>query len=81
VNSHRGVLEHGDGASEVGDHLGRELALLGDSGGELSSVLLDVPHVRLELSAELLEVLHDGALDRLGEVGVSIGDETSPLAL
>jgi len=37
--------------------------------------------VRLELGAELLQVLHDRALDRLGEVGVVVGDEASALAL
>lgn len=81
VNSHGGVLEHGDAPGEIGDHLGRGFALLCDGGGELARVLLDVADVRLELDAELLEVLDDGSLDRLGEVGMVVRDQARLLAL
>jgi hypothetical protein len=81
ANAHRGILEHGDGASEVGNHLRRRLTLLRDGGGELARVLLDVADVGLELSTKLLKVLDDGTFDGLGEVGVGVGDEASALAL
>lgn len=81
MNAHRGVFEHGDAPREVGNHLGRQLALLGYRRGQLARVLLDVLDVGLELGAKLLKVLHDGALDCFGEVGVRIGDQASLLAL
>lgn len=81
VHAHGSVLEHGDAPREVGDHLGRKLALLGDGGGELARVLLDVLDVRLKLGTELLEVLNDGALDSASEVGVVVGDLAGFLTL
>lgn len=81
MHAHRRVLEHRDAPREVGDHLGRKLALLGDGGGELARVLLDVADVRLELRVQLLQVLHDRALDRLGQVRVVVRDQARLLAL
>lgn len=78
---HGGVLEHGDGAGEVGDDLGGDLALFGDGGGELAGVELDVLDVGLDLGAELLQVLDDGHVDSLGQVGVMVGDGSGLLAL
>ena len=79
--SHWSILEHGDTSSEVGDHLGAQFSLLCDSGGELARVLLNIHDVRFEFGSELLEVLHDGALDSLGEVGMMVGDQASLLPL
>ncbi len=79
-DAHGGVLEEGDGACELGDLLGGHLALLGDRVGELAGVLLDILDVRLDLGAELLEVLDDGALDGLCEVGVVVGDDAGLVA-
>lgn len=81
MHAHRSVLEHRDTPRKVGDHLGRELALLGDGGGKLARVLLDVLDVGLELSAKLLKVLNDGALDGAGEVGMVVGDLAGLLTL
>ena len=75
-DAHGGVLEEGDGTGELGDHLGGHLTLLGDRVGELASVLLNIPDVCLDLGAELLEVLYDGALDGLGKVGVVVSNDT-----
>lgn len=81
MNSHRGVLEHGDTSGKVGDHLGAQFSLLCNCGSQFPGILLDVLDVRLQFGSELLEVLHDGSFDRLGEIGVVVGDETSLLSL
>lgn len=81
VNSHRSVLEHGDTPSQVGDHLGRDFTFLCDASSEFASILLNVLDVSLEFGAKLLEVLYDGTFDRLGEVGMVIGNQTSTFTL
>ncbi len=79
-DAHGGVLEEGDGAGELGDLLGGHLTLLGDRVGELAGILLHILDVSLDLGAKLLEVLDDGALDGLGEVGWWISDDTGLVA-
>lgn len=79
-DAHGGVLEQGDGTSKLGDLLGRHLALFSDRVGELAGVLLHILDVSLDLGAELLEVLDDGSLDRLCEVGVMVSDDTGLVA-
>ncbi len=79
-DAHGGVLEQGDGTSKLGDHLGGHLTLLGDRVGKLAGVLLDILDVSLDLGAELLEVLDDGALDGLGKVGVVVSNDTGLFA-
>ena len=79
-DAHGGVLEQSDGTSEIRDHLGRHLALLGDAVSELASVLLHVLDVGLDFRSKLLKVLHNGALDSLGQVGVVISDHASLVA-
>lgn len=75
-DAHGSVLEQGDGTSKLGDHLGRHLALLGDRVGELASVLLNILDVSLDLGTKLLEVLNDGALNGLGEIGMVVSNDT-----
>lgn len=74
VNTHGSVFEHGDTPGQVGDHLGRQLTFAGDGSRKFAGVLLDVLDMGLEFSAKFLQVLNDGSLDSLGQVGVSVGD-------
>lgn len=50
-------------------------------GSELSSVHLDVLDVSLDLSSQLVQVLDDGALDSLCEVGMVVCDNTCLFSL
>ena len=81
VDSHRSVLEHRDTSREVGDHLRAQFPLLRDRSGQFSGILLNILDVRLEFGSKLLEMLDNGSLDRLGEIGVVVGDEASLLSL
>jgi hypothetical protein len=74
---HRGVVDSSDSSGEVADRLGGELSLLGDGSGELSSVVLDVLDVSLDLGSELLEVLNNRGFDGSSEGRVRVGDHTS----
>lgn len=48
---------------------------------ELSGIHLDVLDVSLDFSSELVQVLDDGSLDSLCEVGMVVGDDTCLLSL
>ena len=80
AHAHRGVLEQRDGARQVRDHLGRELALTSHRVRQLASVLLHIVDVRLNLRAQLLQVLHNGALHGLGQVRVLVRDHARLVA-
>lgn len=80
-DAHRRVLEHRDAPGQVRDDLCRDLALVGDARRQLARVELDVLDVRLELGPELLQVLDDAQLDRLGQVGVVVRDQARLLPL
>lgn len=57
---HGSVVNGINSPGQVGDSPGRQLPLLGDRGGKLPGVVLDVLDVGLDLGSELLEVLDDG---------------------
>lgn len=81
MNAHGSILQHGDTSRQVRDHLGAQLSLLRNSSGEFAGVLLDILDVRLQLGSELLQVLNNRSFDRLGQIGMRIGDQTSLLTL
>jgi hypothetical protein len=74
-DAHGGVGNGTDSPGQVGDGLGGHLPLLGDTGGEFASVVLDVLNVSLDLGSELLEVLNDRRVDGSGEGRVGLGDD------
>ena len=74
-NAHGSVGNSTDGPGEVRNGLGGHLPLLGDTSGELASVVLDVLDVSLDLGSELLEVLDDRRVDGSGERRVRLGDD------
>lgn len=78
---HGRVLEHGDGASEVGDHFGRHFTLFSDRCGQLAGVELDVLDVGLDFGSELLQMLDNRHVHRLGQVGMVVCNGAGLLAL
>jgi hypothetical protein len=75
-NAHRGVGDGTNGPSQIGNGLGRHLPLLGNTSSELSSVVLDVLDVSLDLGSELLQVLDDRRVDGSGKGRVGLGDDS-----
>jgi hypothetical protein len=75
ANGHGGVVDVSDSSVEVRDDLGRHLSLLGDGSSQLSSVVLDVLDVGLDLGPELLQVLDNGRLDSPGKRRVRVGND------
>lgn len=69
-DAHRGVSNGTDSPGQIGNGLGGEFSLLGNRSGELSSVVLDVLQVGLDLRSKLLQVLNDRGIDGSREVGV-----------
>ena len=75
-DAHRGVGDGTNGPSQISNGLGRHLPLLCNTSGELSSVVLDVLDVSLDLGSELLQVLDDRRVDGSGKGRVGLGDDS-----
>lgn len=80
AHAHRRVLQQRDRAGEVRDHLRRHLTLTSHHVGQLARVLLHVGNVRLDLLAQLVQVLDNRAFDRLGKVSVVVRNGAGLLA-
>lgn len=79
-NTHGCILEEGDRAGQIGDHLCRHLAFLSYAVGQLARVLLHVFDMGFDFGAKLLQMLDDGSLNCFGEICVMIGDDSSLVA-
>jgi hypothetical protein len=75
-HTHGGVLEQGNGAGKIRDHLGGQFAFLGNTVGQFTGVLLHILDMSLDLGSQLLQVLNNGSLDSLCQVGVVVGNDT-----
>jgi hypothetical protein len=75
-HGHGSVGDSSDGSSQVGNGLGGHLPLLSDTSSKLSSVVLNVLDVGLDLGSELLQVLNDRRINGSGEGRVRLGDDS-----